>query len=295
MRATGLKRGLRVILVGLTANAVLAVGKLVAGIVGHSNALVADAVESFADIFSTLVVWRGVVVASAPADAEHPYGHGKAESIAAVIVGMMLLAAAAGIVFESARDISNPQQGPAPYTLVVLLGVIAVKEGLFRFVVREAGDLGSLAIYADAWHHRSDAITSAAAAIGITVALVGGGSFVMADDIAAMFAAGFIAWNGSRILRPAFDELMDRVPASGIIDEIESVAASIPEVERVEKCVVRKAGSVYLVDMHIEVDPNMTVDRAHQVAHAVKDRVRAAMPSVQDVLVHIEPHAATKE
>ena len=150
--------------------------------------------------------------------------------------------------------------------------------------------MGSAAMYADAWHHRSDAITSIAAAIGISVALIGGARWEAADDVAAIAAAGFIAWNGCRILRPAFDELMDRRPTSGIVEEIERLAESIPDVERVEKCVVRKAGKAYLVDMHVEVDPEMSVKRAHQVAHTVKDKVRQAVPAVQDVLVHIEPH-----
>jgi cation diffusion facilitator family transporter len=285
-----LKRGLRTIVLGLALNALLAVGKLTAGILGHSNALVADAIESFADIFTSLVVWRGLVVAAAPADAEHPYGHGKAESIAAVMVSMMLIAAAGAIIVEAFRDILRPQEGPAPFTLLVLLVVVALKEGLFRFFSREAGALGSMAIHADAWHHRSDAITSTAAAIGISIALVGGPQFAAADDAAAILAGFFIAWNGTRVLRPAFDELMDRRPSSEVIEEIETLAASIPEVQRVEKCVVRKTGNDYLVDMHVEVDPQMTVQRAHEVAHAVKDRVRAGMPAVQDVLVHVEPH-----
>ena len=290
MAGIRLERGLRAIFVGLAINVFLAGGKLAAGIFGHSNALVADAVESLADIFSSLVVWRGVVVAATPADAEHPYGHGKAESIAAVVVGMMLLAAACGIVVEAFRDILRPQEGPEPFTLIVLLLVIGIKEGLFRYVGREAGAMGSAAMHADAWHHRSDAITSIAAAIGISIALLGGAPWAAADDVAAIVAAGIIAWNGCRILRPAFDELMDRRPTSGIVEEIERVAESIPDVECVEKCVVRKAGKVYLVDMHVEVDPDMSVKRAHEIAHTVKDKVRETMPAVQDVLVHIEPH-----
>jgi cation diffusion facilitator family transporter len=288
--ATRLKRGLRAVVVGLAINALLAVSKLIAGIFGHSNALVADAIESFADIFSSLVVWRGVVVAAAPADAEHPYGHGKAESIAAAVVGMMLIAAAGGIVMEALRDIVRPQEGPRPFTLLVLLLVVALKEGLFRFASREADQIASSAIHADAWHHRSDAITSIAAGIGIGIALLGGPRLAAADDIAAILAACFIAWNAGRILRPAFDELMDRQPGPHIVEEITKLAASIPEVERIERCVARKAGKVYLVDMHVEVDPDMTVQRAHEVAHAVKDKVRGGLPAVQDVLVHIEPH-----
>ena len=152
-------------------NVILAAAKLAAGLLGHSHALVADAVESLADIFSSLVVWRGLIVAAAPADAEHPYGHGKAEPIAAALVSTMLLLAAGGIALQAIHAILQPKQGPAAFTLLVLLGVIVVKEALFRFVLREAKSVESTAVRTDAWHHRSDAITSLAAGIGISVAL----------------------------------------------------------------------------------------------------------------------------
>jgi cation diffusion facilitator family transporter len=202
----------------------------------------------------------------------------------------MLMAAAGGIVVEALRDIVRPQAGPRPFTLLVLFVVVAIKEGLFRFVSREAGQIESAAIHADAWHHRSDVVTSIAAGVGIAISLLGGQRFAAADDLAAILAASFIAWNGGRILRPAFDELMDRQPGPDIVEKISELAGSIPEVERIERCVVRKAGNTYLVDMHVEVDPKMTVQRGHAVAHAVKDKVRGGFPAVQDVLVHIEPH-----
>ena len=271
------------------ANVVLAAAKLAAGLVGHSHALVADAVESLADIFSSLVVWRGLVVAAAPADAEHPYGHGKAEPIAAAIVSTMLLLAAGGIALQAIQAILQPKQGPAAFTLLVLLVVIVVKEALFRFVLREAKSVESTAVRTDAWHHRSDAITSLAAGIGISVALVGGKGYEVADDVAAIVAAGIIAWNGWRLLRTALDELMDTAPDLEFRKEIQSLASTIPGVERVEKCVVRKAGYHYFVDMHVEVDPAMSVLQAHAIAHAVKDHVRQHRPAVYDVLVHIEP------
>lgn len=271
------------------ANVVLATAKLAAGLVGHSHALVADAVESLADIFSSLVVWRGLVVAAAPADAEHPYGHGKAEPIAAAIVSTMLLLAAGGIALQAIQAILQPKQGPAAFTLLVLLVVIVVKEALFRFVLREAKSVESTAVRTDAWHHRSDAITSLAAGIGISVALVGGKGYEVADDVAAIVAAGIIAWNGWRLLRTALDELMDTAPDLEFRKEIQSLASTIPGVERVEKCVVRKAGYHYFVDMHVEVDPAMSVLQAHAIAHAVKDHVRQHRPAVYDVLVHIEP------
>ena len=284
-----LKRSLRVTFLGLAVNAVLAGGKLVAGLLGHSHALVADAVESMADIFSSIVVWRGLVVAAAPPDAEHPYGHGKAEPLAAAMVATMLLFAAVGISIQAVREVLHPKTGPAAFTLLVLLGVVVVKEGLFRYVLNEAKSVESSAVRTDAWHHRSDVITSLAAAIGITVALIGGKGYESADDVAAIVAAGIIAWNGWRLLRPALNELMDAAPDRALVAAIRKAASLIPEVDRVEKCVVRKMGYHYFVDMHIEVDPKMTVQHAHEIAHLVKDKVRSEIPAVRDVLVHVEP------
>lgn len=284
-----LQRGLRITFVGMVSNAALTVGKLAAGIIGHSHALVADAVESMSDVVSSLVVWRGVVVAAEPADAEHPYGHGKAEPLSSAVVATMLLVAALWIVVEALRGIVQPAQGPAPFTLVVLLVVVAVKEVLFRFVRREGDAMNSSLIRTDAWHHRSDAITSAFAFAGISIALIGGPKYAVADNYAAILAAIVIAWNGWQLLRPAMDELMDTSPPRDLREQIESLAAATPQVQAVEKCLVRKMGFQYFVDMHIEVDPAMTVSQAHAIAHAVKDRIREQLPTVADVLVHIEP------
>ncbi|MGA2280128.1 MAG: cation diffusion facilitator family transporter [Verrucomicrobiota bacterium] len=284
-----LQRGLRATFVGMTVNVVLSGTKLAAGIVGHSHALVADAVESFADIFSSLIVWRGLVVAAVPADEDHPYGHGKAEPIASAIVAAMLLGAALWIALKAFGEIMKPHLSPSPFTLIVLLVVVAVKEGLFRFVSREGKAMDSSVIKTDAWHHRSDAITSVAAGIGISVALIGGKGFEAADDVAAIAAAGVIAWNGWHLLRPALNELMDTAPGPEVIDQIRQIAKDTPGVGRVEKCIVRKVGYQYFVDMHVEVDPQMTVLCSHKIAHDVKDKIRDTIPAVTDVLVHIEP------
>jgi cation diffusion facilitator family transporter len=285
-----LTRSLRATLLGMVVNTFLAAGKLAAGILGHSHALIADAVESLADIFSSIVVWRAVMVAEEPADAEHPYGHGKAEPIASAIVSTMLLLAAGGIMANSIQEILAPTRlAPRPFTLLALLAVVVIKEMLFRFVAREARSVESTAIHADAWHHRSDAITSLAAAIGITIALVGGKGYESADDVAALVAAVIIAWNGWRLLQPALNELMDAAPSPEIVEKIRQAATSIGGVQAIEKCIVRKTGHLYLVDMHVEVDPAMTVQEGHAIAHDVKDKVRATIPSVRDVLVHVEP------
>jgi cation diffusion facilitator family transporter len=278
----------------MIANTLLAVSKLAAGIVGHSHALVADAVESFADLFSSVIVWRGLVVAAEPADADHPYGHGKAEPIAAAIVSTMLLLAAASITIGAVREIAQPHHVPAAYTLLVLIVVVAIKESLFRFVMREGISVESSAVRTDAWHHRTDAITSLAAGLGIGISLIA--EYAAADKAAALVAAGIIAWNGWRLLRPAMNELMDASPDPTIANRVSRIAAATPGVARVEKCLVRKMGYLYFVDMHVEVDPQMTVQRGHEIAHDVKDKVRRELPAVHDVLVHIEPagqkHAA---
>jgi cation diffusion facilitator family transporter len=284
-----LKRGLRATFLGLLVNAVLALSKFAAGVLGHSHALVADAVESMADVFSSLVVWRGVVVAAAPPDEDHPYGHGKAEPIAAAVVSVMLLLAAGWIAVTAIREIAQPHLAPAPFTLMVLIAVVVIKESLYRFVAREAVSIDNAAIHSDAWHHRSDAITSVAAAIGITVALVGGKGYEAADDWAALAAACVIALNGWKLLRPALNELMDTSPNREMVDRIRKIAEATPDVAEVEKCFVRKMGYEYFVDMHVQVDPQMTVLRSHQIAHEVKDKVRSGIPEVRDVLIHIEP------
>jgi cation diffusion facilitator family transporter len=284
-----LQRSLRATLLGLAVNLVLTAGKFLAGIFGHSQALIADGVESLADIFSSIIVWRGLVVAETPPDEDHPYGHGKAEPIAAALVSVMLILAGAWIAFHALMVLHDPRPTPAKFTLAVLIGVIVIKETLFRFVLKEAETAQSSAMQTDAWHHRSDAITSSAAFLGITIALVGGKGYETADNWAAVAAAAVITWNGWRLLRPALNELMDRSPDQILVDRIRLVAREIPGVEGIEKCFVRKMGYQFFVDMHVEVDPQMTVEHSHQIGHDVKNRIREKIPSVRDVLIHIEP------
>jgi cation diffusion facilitator family transporter len=295
MADSRLKRGLRATLLGLAINTLLTGGKFVAGILGHSHALVADAVESLADIFSSVIVWRGLIVAAEPADEEHPYGHGKAEPLAAAIVATMLLVAAGWIAANSFRAIREPHLAPAPFTLAVLVVVVIIKESLFRFVLRESVSVESTAVQTDAWHHRADAITSLCAFLGISVALVGGKGYETADDFAAVAAAIVIGSNGWRLLREAGNELMDSSPGRGMEERTRRIAEEVSGVERVEKCLIRKSGHHFYVDMHVEVDPQMTVQHSHDIAHEVKDRIRAQLPRVRDVLVHIEPAKGGRE
>jgi cation diffusion facilitator family transporter len=275
--------------IGLLVNIVMAIIKFVAGWLGHSQALIADAVESMTDIGGSLIVLGGLRIAERPPDQTHPYGHGKAEPIAALVVSMMLIAAGIGVAWSAIHEIINPQQSPAAFTLWVLIGVVVIKESLFQFGRRISTKSGSGAVLADAWHHRSDALTSLAAAIGISVALIGGPEYAIADGLAALFASGIILFNAVRIAMTPMQELMDAVPVE-LIEQVRSIAAAVPGVKEIEKLQARKSGTRYWVDMHVQVDPLMSVRDGHAVAHAVKDAVRNAFPQVHDVLIHVEPH-----
>ncbi|HEX7025518.1 MAG TPA: cation diffusion facilitator family transporter [Gemmatimonadales bacterium] len=288
-----LRRGIRLAQLGLVANGFLALIKLVAGVLGHSYALVADAVESVADLFGSLIVWGGLRLSSRDADHQYPFGYGKAEAVSAAVVGLMLIAAAIGIAIEAVREIRIPHHAPAPFTLVVLVGVVLVKELLFRFVLRGAEQIGSQAVSADAWHHRSDAITSTAAFIGISIALIGGKGWEPADDWAALFASILILYNGTLILRPALEELMDRSPNVELLLAVDAAAHGVDGVRATEKLRARKSGTRFLLEMHVQADPQLTLQEAHILSGKVKRAILDAVPSVQYVLVHMEPFEGT--
>jgi cation diffusion facilitator family transporter len=283
-------RGIRSAQAGLLTNAGLALTKLIAGVLGHSYALIADAIESTADIFSSLIVWGGLQIASRDPDDEYPFGYGKAESLAATIVSLMLLGAAIVIAVQATNEIRTPHHTPAAFTLGVLVGVIAIKELLFRKVFIVGADIGSTAVKADAWHHRSDAITSAAAFLGISIALIGGRGWESADDWAAIAAAGIIFFNAARILRPAVADLMDRAPEPAMLRQVAAAACSTEGVHAIEKLKMRKAGLGYFVELHVQADPRLSLFDAHIVGGQVKSSIRLAFPSVLGVLVHMEPY-----
>jgi cation diffusion facilitator family transporter len=282
-------RGIRSAQSGLLVNAVLAVIKILAGVLGNSYALVADGIESTADVFSSTIVWSSLRIAERDADTEYPFGYGKAETLAAAVVSLMLLAAAIAIAIEAIREIVTPHHAPAPFTLVVLVGVVLVKELLFRKVHEVGVQVGSDAVRADAWHHRSDAISSLAAFIGISIAIAGGPGWESADDWGALVAAAVIAWNGQRLLRPAIEGLMDRAAAPEMRVRIHEIASAVPRVRRVEKVIVRRAGTDCFADLHVHAAPEMSLQDAHAVSHDVKNAIMQAFPSVRDVLVHMEP------
>ncbi len=280
---------------GIVTSLVLAAVKVIAGIMGNSYALIADGIESILDIFSSLVVWGGLKIAALPADEEHPYGYGKAESLAALVVATVLLAAAAGIAIQSIREIRTPHHIPAPFTLFVLVGVVITKEIMYRVLSRTGASIGSTAMQSDAWHHRSDSLTSLAAFIGISVALLGGEGYESADDFAALFATLIIAYNGVRLFRSAWNEVLDVSPPQEVIDRIRTMSGEIAGVVLIEKCRVRKSGLGMFVDIHVEVDGGISVRAGHDIAHRVKDALLESDLKVHDVVVHIEPaHDAPK-
>lgn len=283
------RAGLRLAGLGLLVNAVLVLVKVTAGIVGSSYALVADGVESSLDIFSSLIVVRGLSIAGRSADERYHFGYAKAESVSGAAVALMLIVAAIGISIQAIREIVTPHHVPAPYTLIVLVAVILTKEFLFRKVLHAGRELGSLVVKADAWHHRTDAITSAAAFVGIAIALWGGEDWAEADDWAALLASGLIAWNGWRLLQPALDELMDRAPDDATLDALRRAASGVEGVTGIEKVLARRAGVGYYVTLHVHADPETTLLRAHEIAHHVKDAVMAQVPAVLDAVIHMEP------
>ncbi len=281
--------GIRVVKHGIGLNIVLAIVKAMAGVWGHSYALVADAIESASDVLSSMVAWLGLRTAAMPPDENHPYGHGKAEPLAGVIVSVFLMAASCLIALEAIKNIQTPHEAPKAWTLWVICSVIIGKELVFRYVMKTAKATESTAVKGEAQHHRADAVTSVAAAIGILISLIGGKGYESADDWAALLAAGFVGWNAVSVFRPAFSELMDEAQPKEVVEEITQIAASVPGVMAIEKCFVRKMGFELFVDIHIEVNGHISVIEGHEIAHRVKDAIMRKKSTVYDVLTHIEP------
>lgn len=283
------QRGARAAWLAIGVSSVLACVKVLSGVVGNSYALIADGVESMLDILSSLVVLGSVRVASNPPNERFPYGYGKIEPLAGMWLAFALLAAATGIAIQSVREILGPEHSPAPFTLIVLVAVVAVKEGLFRRLLRTGGEIGSRTLMVDAWHHRSDALTSAAAFVGIAVALLAGKGYEDADDWAALFACLVIAFNGIRLFRASLADAMDAAPSPEIEGRVRETAGRVDGVESTEKCHIRRSGLGFFVDLHVIVAPDLTVRQGHGIAHQVKDALLAAELGILDVVIHIEP------
>lgn len=277
--------------VGIGGNLFLALVKFAAGVLGRSAAMVADGVHSLSDILSSGIVLAGMKVARKSPDREHPYGHGKAESVAAQMVSFFLVFIGGMIFYNSVRGFSKPSPpAPANYVLVIAALSIAIKEGLFQYKIRLGRRLNSTSLQADAWHHRSDALSSIAVLIGVALAILGGPRFHIADHLAAMAVAGIICYTGVRLLLKTSSELMDRAADGEAAEEIARLASQTAGVRRVEKLLVRKSGMELMLDIHIEVDPALSVVEGHRIAGRVKGELMKRVASLKSVLVHVEPH-----
>lgn len=275
-------------------NLLLSTGKIAGGILGRSNALIADGIESLLDLFSSLLIWGALKYAAKPPDEEHPYGHGKAESLASIIGALVLAVAGAFIAHNSISQLVAAAHGakvhlPSPWTLLLLIGVILLKECLFQVMARRARRIGSNALLADAWHHRSDAITSIAAFIGISISLIGGPGYEVADDWAALFACVVIFYSSYSMLRLSLGEVMDARVSGDAEETINRITCSVPGVLSAEKCRVRKSGLSYIADLHIRVSGAISVREGHAISHKVKDRLMTSELPLEDVTVHVEP------
>lgn len=280
----------RLVLRGIVLNIVLAMAKFAGGVFGHSYALIADGAESLLDILTSLLVWAGFRVAAQPPDADHPYGHGKAEPLAALAVALFVFGAAGVVGWHAVHEIMTPHEGPHWLTLPLLAGVVVTKLWFSRRL-RAAGELaGSTALGVEALHHGSDALTSAAAFIGIAIGVIGGKGWEAADDWAALFACLVIAFNGAGMFNRALGDVMDMAVPEAFEREVRAIALAVPGVRALDKVRMRKSGLSHLVDIQVRVDGDLTVRQGHDIAHAVKDALVASSPhAISDVSVHVEP------
>ena len=270
-------------------NILLALIKGLAGFFGNSYALIADAIESTTDIFSSILVLLGFKYAEKPADENHPYGHGKIEPIITFLIVAFLVISATVIAYESIENIQTPHKVPKAWTLIVLGLIIVWKEISYRIVIKKSNETQSSSLKADAWHHRSDAVTSIMAFIGISIALIFGKGYETADDWAALIASGFILYNSYLILRPALGEIMDEQRYDELLKEIRQKSLEVSGITGTEKCFIRKAGMKFHIDLHAMVDGTISVTKGHDIAHLLKDHLHNEIPNLGHILIHIEP------
>lgn len=270
-------------------NLLLAIIKWLAGFFGNSFALIADAIESTADIFSSVLVLLGIKYSKRPPDETHPYGHGRIEPLVTFMVVIFLVISATVIAYQSIINLRTPHEPPKAWTLIVLGIIIIWKETSYQIISRKGKELNSSTLKAEAWHHRADAITSVAAFIGISIALWLGDGYEYADDWAALLASVLILYNCYKIFRPALGEIMDENLHIDLVNDVRKKSLDVPGVLATDKCFVRKIGMDYLVDLQAVVSPDISVKEGHDIAHALKDYIMQHIPDVGNVFVHIEP------
>jgi cation diffusion facilitator family transporter len=286
---SNIQKAIQATYLSIVGNFVLAIAKGITGVLGNSYALVADAIESMTDVFSSALVLFGLKYSTRPADSNHPYGHGRAETLVTFLVVGFLLISATIIAYESVINIQTPHEVPEKFTLIVLAVIIVIKESFYQVVSSKGKETNSSSLQADAWHHRSDALTSLMAFIGISIAIYMGPGYETADDWAALIASFFIVYNAYLIFRPALGEILDEHVYDDLVEEIRVIAEKVDGVQGTEKCFVRKTGMTYWVDLHLLVNGNLSVTEGHEISHAAKDALMEQLPELANILIHIEP------
>lgn len=284
-----LKISFKTILLGIVVNLVLSAVKCTTGVLGNSQALIADGIESLTDVFTSFLVLIGITLSVKPPDAKHPYGHGKFEPLSALFVSLCIFFAAFFIAVESIQQIRKPHALPEFYTLYVLIVTICIKEFLFAYSSRIAKEASSSSLKIDSWHHRSDAITSFFACIGISLSLYFGEGYESLDDYAALLSSLCIAFNGIILMQPSLLELIDTTPDPELRDHVRKVAETVDGVLGTHKCHVRKLGFDYYIDLDILCNPTLTIREGHDISHEVGKAIKREIPYITKVLVHVEP------
>jgi len=274
---------------GVAITLTLGIAKLAGGLLGNSLSLLSDAVHSLGDAFAAAAVVGALAWAQQPADQEHPYGHSRAEAIAGSNVALLLILSGLWVIWEAIHGFAQPAPPPEVYTLAIAAASVLLNEGLYQYSSRVAQGTGSSALLAASWDQRVDAFSSLAVLVGLALAKWGGPTWHSSDHVAALIVAVVILWTGSSLFLSSVQELMDRQADPAILEKVRQAALTVPGVRGVEKLLVRKSGLEYLVDIHVEVDPEITVREGHGIGHAVKDLLMSQFITVKDVLVHIEP------
>jgi len=280
----------RIAIASVVIGAGLATAKITIGLNAHSTATVSDGIESAGDVLTSCLVLLGLVIASKPPDSEHPYGHGRLETISALVVGMILAASGVLIAFESLHLANVSNHSPAPYAVWPLLASIAIKSIMSAAKLRFARKIGSSALAADGWHDTVDIVSGCTALLGLVITLIDPDRFSAADHVAGSAIGIIIVLLGIRVVRDTMLQLMDTMPDPEAMDRIRMTGLTVPGVLGIEKCFARKTGLKWHVDLHLEVDPAMTVYDSHEIATQVKEKIRSEVDWVADVLVHVEPH-----
>lgn len=284
----------KVTIIGSAVNFLLLIFKFFAGIMGHSAAMLADAVHSLSDFITDVVVIVFVRISSKPEDKDHDYGHGKYETLATAIIGLLLLCVGFGIFWSGASTIyaflkGEQLEAPGMVALIAALVSIVLKEVLYQYTVRQGKKLNSQAVIANAWHHRSDALSSIGTAIGIGGAILLGDRWRVLDPVAAVIVSFFIMKVSVQLLIPCVDELLEKSLPDDVERQIEQTVLSFPGVSQPHHLRTRRIGSYYAIEMHLRMDGRITLEEAHQTATAIENKLKEMFGKGTHVGIHVEP------